>query len=150
MNNVFNTSFEVSLRILIILNTVQTRLSIDRITALDFIAVYGKDFGVSEYNLHGDNDYKFSEYTSKREIVSHAIKELVLRGYTIPHCNKSGFNYCISKDGVAFCESLNDIYAEDFTEIVKKTNALFYDYSDRKLTHCINEYAIAVLRGEKL
>lgn len=44
MNNIFNTSFEVSLRILIILNTVQTRLSSDRITALDFIAIYGKLF----------------------------------------------------------------------------------------------------------
>ncbi len=68
MNNIFNTSFEVSLRILIILNTVQTRLSIDRITALDFIAIYGKDFGVSEYNLHGDNDYRFSEYRLYAEL----------------------------------------------------------------------------------
>ena len=148
--NVFNTSFEVSLRMLIILNTVQTRLSIDRITALDFIAIYGKDFGVSEYNLHGDNDYKFGEYTSKREIVSQAIKELVLRGYINPRCNKSGFTYSISKNGVIFCESLNDKYAEDFTEIVKKANAVFLDYSDRKLTHCINEYAIAVFRDEKI
>ena len=148
--NVFNTSFEVSLRMLIILNTVQTRLSIDRITALDFIAIYGKDFGVSEYNLHGDNDYKFGEYTSKREIVSQAIKELVLRGYINPRYNKRGFTYSISKNGVIFCESLNDKYAEDFTEIVKKANAVFLDYSDRKLTHCINEYAIAVLRDEKI
>ena len=131
MNNIFNTSFEVSLRILIILNTVQTRLSIDRITDLDFIAIYGKDFGVSEYNLHGDNDYRFSEYTSKREIVSQAIKELVLRGYITPHCNKSGFNYSISKEGVAFCESLNDKYAEDFIEIVKKArNTETYTDSD--------------------
>lgn len=149
MNDVFNTSFEVSLRMLIILNTVQTRLSIDRITAFDFIAIYGKDFGVSEYNLHGDNDYRFSEYTSKREIVSQAIKELVLRGYITPHCNKSGFNYSISKNGATFCESLNDKYAEDFTEIVKNANAMFREYSDRKLTHCINEYAIATLGGKK-
>ena len=91
MNNIFNTSFEVSLRILIIVNTVQTRLSIDRITDLDFIAIYGKDFGVSEYNLHGDNDYRFSEYTSKREIVSQAIKELVLRGYITPHVKVKSF-----------------------------------------------------------
>ena len=55
----------------------------------------------------------------------------------------------ISKEGVAFCESLNDKYAEDFIEIVKKANVLFLDYSDRKLTHCINKYAIAMLRGEK-
>lgn len=150
MTDVFNTSFEVSLRILIILNTVQTRLSIDRITALDFIAIYGKDFGVSEYNLHGDNDYRFSEYTSKREIVSQAIKELVLRGYITPHCNKSGFNYSVSKNGTTFCESLNDKYAEDFTAIVKKANTLFLEYSDRKLIRCINEYAIAILGGKKL
>ena len=150
MNNIFNTSFEVSLRILIILNTVQTRLSIDRITALDFMAIYGKDFGVSEYNLHGDNDYRFSEYTSKREIVSQAIKELVLRGYITPHCNKSGFNYSISKEGVAFCESLNDKYAEDFTNIVKKTNSLFLEHSDRKLIRSINEYAINMAGGNSL
>lgn len=150
MNNIFNTSFEVSLRILIILNTVQTRLSIDRITALDFIAIYGKDFGVSEYNLHGDNDYRFSEYTSKREIVSQAIKELVLRGYITPHCNKSGFNYSISKEGVAFCESLNDKYAEDFTDIVKKTDSLFFEYSDRELIYIINEYAINMVRGTRV
>ena len=59
------------------------------------------------------------------------------------------FNYSISKEGVAFCESLNDKYVEDFIEIVKKANVLFLDYSDRKLTHCINKYAIAMLRGEK-
>ena len=150
MNDVFNSSFEVSLRILIILSTAQSRLSIDRITALDFIAIYGKDFGASKYNLHGDNDYRFSEYTSKREIVSQAIKELVLSGYITPHCNKSGFNYSISKNGTTFCESLNDKYAEDFTGIVKNANAIFRDYSDRKLIHCINEYAIAMLKGEKL
>lgn len=150
MNDIFNSSFEVSLRMLIILNTVQSRLSIDRITALDFIAIYGKDFGVSEYNLHGDNDYRFSEYTSKREILSQAIKELVLRGYINPHCNKSGFNYSISKNGKTFCESLNDKYAEDFTEIVKEANTLFLEYSDRKLIRYINEYAIATLGGKKL
>lgn len=150
MNDIFNSSFEVSLRMLIIFNTVQSRLSIDRITALDFIAIYGKDFGVSEYNLHGDNDYRFSEYASKRKIVSQAIKELVLRGYITPHCNKSGFIYSISKNGTMFCESLNDKYAEDFTGIVEKANLQFLEYTDRKLTRCINEYAIARLGGKKL
>lgn len=149
MKDVFNTSFEMSLRILIILNTAQSKLSIDRITALDFISIYGRDFGVSEYNLHGDNSYRFSEYATQREIVSQAIKELVLRNYIKPHCNKSGFGYNISSSGMSFCESLNDEYAEYFTEIVKKSIVCFSNYSDRKLTHCINEYAIAMFGGEK-
>ena len=48
MKDIFNTTFEVSLRILIVLNVTQTRLSIDRVSAMDFMAIYGKDFGVSE------------------------------------------------------------------------------------------------------
>ena len=100
MKDIFNTTFEVSLRILIVLNVTQTRLSIDRVSAMDFMAIYGKDFGVSEYNLHGDNNYRFSEYASKRKIMSESLKNLVLRGYILPHCNKSGFTYSISKSGM--------------------------------------------------
>ena len=148
MTEVFNTPFEVSLRILIVLNVAQARLSVDRISALDFISIYGKDFGVSDYNLHGDNDYRFSEYASKREIISQAIKNLVLIGYISPHCNKSGFNYSISKNGVLFCESLNDEYAENYATIVKKAHTMFIDYSDRKLIYTINHYAISVFGGK--
>lgn len=150
MSNLFNSSFEVSLRMLIILNTVQTKLSIERITALDFISIYGKDFGVSEYNLQGDNDYRFGEYSSRREIASKALKELVLRGFIVPHCDKKGFLYSISKNGCLFCESLNDKYATDYANIVKNANLYFYKYSDRKLICCINKYAIAILGERKI
>lgn len=148
MKDIFNTSFEASLRILIILNTVKKRVSAERITALDFISTYGKDFGVSKYNLHGDNDFRFSEYTLKREIVSESIKELVLKGYINPHCNKNGFNYSISENGTAFCEALNDNYAEEFAVIVNKSNEVYQNYSDRNLARCINEYAIAMFGGK--
>lgn len=148
MNNIFNTPFEVSLRILIILNTVKNRVSVERITALDFISTYGKDFGVSEYNLHGDNSFRFSEYTLKRKIISESIKELVLKGYINPHCNKNGFNYSISKNGTDFCNALNDNYAEEFAAIVNKSNEIYQNYSDRKLAHHINEYAIAMVGGK--
>lgn len=148
MKDVFNTPFEMSLRILMVLNISQDKLSIDRITALDFISVYGKDFGVSEYNLHGNNSYRFCEYAVKRQIVSQAIKELVLRNYIKLHCNKNGFGYSISSMGISFCESLNNEYTECFTDIVKKAIAQFSNYSDRKLTHCISQYAIAMFGGK--
>lgn len=148
MTDIFNTPFEVSLRILIVLNVTRARLSVDRISALDFISIYGKDFGVSEYNLHGDNDYRFSEYASKREIISHAVKNLVLAGYILPHCN-SGFIYSISKSGRSFCSSLNDEYAEDYTAIIKNAHNVFSSYSDRELIYTINNYAIAGLGGKR-
>lgn len=148
MSDIFNTPFEVSLRILIILNTVKSRVSAERITAFDFISTYGKDFGVSEYNLHGDNSFRFSEYTLKRKIISESLKELVLKGYVNAYCNKNGFNYSISKSGTDFCNALNDNYAEEFATIVNKSNKVYQKYSDRKLAHCINEYAVAIVGGK--
>lgn len=147
MRDIFNTPFEISLRVLIILNTTHAEISIDRILTLDFISIYGRDFQVSEYNLHGDNNYKFSEYSSRRKIVISAIKELVLRGYILPHCKKDGFTYSISEAGELFCLSLRDEYADEFTGFVKKANEKFADYSDRELVCYINESAISMFGG---
>lgn len=141
--------FEVSLRVLIILDVSNAGLSVDRISALDFMTIYGKDFGVSECNLHGDNDYRFSEYASKRDIISQAVKNLVLMGYILPHCNKSGFTYSISKRGISFCRALNNEYAEKYSTIVKKAHSTFSSCSDRKIAYTINEYAISGLGGNK-
>ena len=141
--------FEVSLRVLIILNVSNARLSVDRISALDFMTIYGKDFGVSECNLHGDNDYRFSEYASKRDIISQAVKNLVLVGYILPHCNKSGFTYSISKSGISFCHALNNEYAEKYSTIAKKAHSTFSSCSDRKIVYTINKYAISGFGGNK-
>lgn len=148
MKVIFNTTFEVSLRVLIVLNVTQNRLSIDRISALDFIVIYGKDFGVSEYNLHGDNNYRFSEYALKRKIISESLKNLVLMGYILPHCNKSGFTYSISKSGTTFCHSLNDDYAENYAIIAQRAHNMFAAYSDRRLIYTINHYAISDFGGK--
>ena len=84
MNELFNTAFEVSLRVLLILNVAQEKLSLEKITAFDFIANYGTDFEVSDYNLHGINRLRFSEYTVRREKINRGIKDLVLIGYVLP------------------------------------------------------------------
>ena len=46
MNELFNTAFEVSLRVLLILNVARDKLPLEKITAFDFIANYGTDFEV--------------------------------------------------------------------------------------------------------
>ena len=148
MNSIFNSPFELSLRILILMKIKKSRVTVDWISCIDFVTTYGKDFGVSEFNLHGDNEYRFSEYAAKREVVGIAIKELVLRGFVNPHCNKSGFNYSITASGIKLCEILNDEYAENYEKIAEKAISYFADYTERKLLNCINEKAILALGGK--
>lgn len=56
MNDLFNTPFETGLRAMLILSIIRSGgMTIDRLSAYDFMTIYGRDFEVSDWNLHGDN-----------------------------------------------------------------------------------------------
>ena len=67
MTKLFNTPFEVSMRILLaLLIAPKKQMSLDMITAIDFLTIYSSDFDISDYNLHGENIFSFSEFTKKK------------------------------------------------------------------------------------
>jgi hypothetical protein len=79
-NKLFNTTFENALRLLILLDVFDYPQTLDMLYAVDFMAAYGATFHITTSNLNGDNQYKFSEFASRREAVKLALKELVLDG----------------------------------------------------------------------
>ena len=60
MNSGFNSNTEISLRILLSLYASEEHLSVDELAIRDFMTVYAKDFGITAYNLHGDNKSNLS------------------------------------------------------------------------------------------
>ena len=60
-NKVFNTTFENMLRILVLMSVLAEPVNSDRLTALDFICIYGKKCKVLDKNLHGDNEFGCAE-----------------------------------------------------------------------------------------
>ena len=121
MNSVYNSVSEVKIRILLLLeHSTQKFLSSDLIVALDFITVYGKEFGVSEKNLHGDNRFKYSELPSRRQVVAQSIRTLVTDGM-LSISLKNGFEYAINDKGIDFVDSLESLYALEYSEIVRNT-----------------------------
>lgn len=148
MTQVFNSTFEASLRVMLILFSSKTELSLTQIAVYDFAATYGSDFSISNNNLHGRNDFRFCEYAVKREKIKSAIKELVLYGYVVPQFTNNGLLYFLSENGVTFCQKLNDEYANKYIKYVKQAIIIFSDYSDIELTKMINQRAISVLGGQ--
>ena len=106
--NVLGSVFEVSLRILLMLNEIKN-IELDelRIGAIDFIAIYAADFGLLDENLHGYGNYRFSEYPARKELVSSAIKELALNNDILFSPSKQGFLYKVSPSVVVklFCNT---------------------------------------------
>lgn len=141
MNNVFNTPHEMSLRILLLLDeSTLYPLDQERIVAFDFIASYGVDFDVSEYNLHGDNINRFSELSSRKELVGLAIKELVLKGL-ISVDTTDGFRYSITDEGSVYIGNIYNSYAELYRSNVLKAIQLYGNMSSIDITSMINERA---------
>jgi hypothetical protein len=150
MNEALGTLFEISLRVLLVLSAAKKRsVTADMIAAVDFITVYGKDFGVSDENLHGDNNFKFSEFTVRRENVTKAIKGLMLDGLVTVAVKDGGFSYSITEVGINYCSKFENEYAIIFQELAKRTWTFVSSQPERKIMELINRYSIAsVKRGE--
>ena len=84
MKRVLGTSFEMSLRVALLLDESEERdLSVGIIAALDFITIYANDFELAESNLHGNSKYRFGEFASRRELAREALRKLVLDGIVL-------------------------------------------------------------------
>lgn len=119
MDRLFNSTFENSLRLLILLDEYEMPQTLDMLYAVDFMTLYGVPFGVSNHNLQGDNDLKFSEFASQRELVKEALKELVLNGTAEAVGYKDGLSYVITTEGEDYCESLISEYACEYRKIAR-------------------------------
>lgn len=145
-NKLFNSAFENSLRILLLLAEFNCGQSLDKIYALDFMVSYGATFGVSEVDLNGDNQYKFSEFASRREIVRLALKQLVLDGLVLPDNSAAGILYSITDAGREYGATLESDYAEEYRITARKIVKIVSAVSERTIIDKINKMSAESLR----
>ena len=147
MPKLFNTPFEVSLRILLLLYAVRPlAMTIDRISAYDLMSVYGRDFGIAEQNLHGESQFSFSEFSAKREQCNGAMKSLLLDGFASVEKSHRGFLFALNGRGVKFAEAMQSEYAAEYMETAKKTHRALKETSDESLLSEITNKAIGSLK----
>lgn len=118
---IFNTDFEIGLRVCILLSiSYPDSLGTEDLAALDLISTYGKDYGASNANLHGDNKQSFNELNTRRAVVRKAIQKCGLDGYIRVDNSSKGFRYVLTEDGRGLVESLDSDYYEQYTQEAKK------------------------------
>lgn len=144
---IFNSTFENSLRAVLLLAAMKEPANLDRIYVLDFMVSYGVAFGFSTTDLNGDNPYKFSEFPSRRACVKDALKELVLDGYVTPLHEKNGIEYVITESGSKYSESLSSDYAKEYTRIAKNVIEKTGNIPERKIIAEINQMSAENRRG---
>ena len=143
MKTVLGTQFETSLRLLVLLLAVHERsLTEGEIVAIDYIASYASDFGISTYNLHGNSQYRFNELTARRELIKQGLKRMVMDGFVDISQTIHGFFYSISSEGLSYVVNLDNAYANDYYDIVTKVTDVMREKTEDVLFRIINQRII--------
>lgn len=146
-NELFNSVFEMELRILLLLSTGRKRkYTVERIIDLDFIICYASCFQFPYENLHGDNDYMYGELSNRRFLVIEAMKSLVTKGLAEVSINKE-YQFCASGTGQKYAKELESNYARQYQQIAVDVIKAFAKLPDEQLTLSIRENALRNLGG---
>lgn len=146
-DKVFNTEFEISMRLLLVLSqSEKKRLTFDSLVTADFISNYSKEFGLSHSNLHGENEFSFSEFSARRALAQKAIKQLVLENLVKVSYSNDGFKYSITERGQALSNSLASDYATEYRLYAQKAMVYMSSKNEKELLNLITREASKSLR----
>lgn len=148
MDRLFNSTFENSNRLMILLDECDMPKTLDWLYIVDFMAVYSATFGINDQNLNGNNSYQFSEFASHRENIKEALKNLVLTGTAQAVGYNSGISYIVTPEGEEFCKSLSGVYAREYRENVRMVIKTIGEKSERTLIEEIYRISGAHFREE--
>lgn len=141
MSNLFNSTFETSLRVLLTLYVHETAMNLDRIVATDFITIYAADFNIARNNLHGVNEFSFSEYSFRRQSATEAIKVLLLCEEITLETNSDGFIYRITDKGSSVCDEMTTQYAAEYINLSYKVKSALVGKNTTEIIEMINSKA---------
>ena len=120
MDKLFNTEFEVSMRLLMALDNV-SYINEDEIARLDFFAVYAEHYGFGDSNLNGPCTFPLSEFTIQRKLIKNSLKELLFKGIvTVRSDSNKGFIYAITDLGKSHILDMNDEYSKKYKQYMKQ------------------------------
>lgn len=148
MSKTLNSSFEISIRLLIALTVIETACTADYVMSVDFIAAYERSFGLSDCNLHGDNPYKFGELAVRRERTHSALKRLVLNGLLNVWQQDGNILYAPNAIGQDYAQKITGEYAQEYRAAVRQALARVKGMSERSILRLIESKSAQIHRQE--
>lgn len=139
MSNLFNSIYEIFLRILIQLFVLDGKeKTADYISSLDYLSLYSKTFKIKDYDLHGENPYRLGELATRLKSGRRALKALVSKGFASVSGTNQGFVFKITDRGKDVIEELKLDYAMNYMNIAIDVQDYFSEYSDTEVLNYIN------------
>jgi len=140
MDSLFNTPFEMSLRLLILLSAGGSKTA-DMLALADTVVIYGAEFGVADENLHGGVNYILDEFDTRRELVKETTRQLVRKGLVRVTPEYDGFRFSVAPQGKEFSNSLDSDYAAQYRQLAAAANSFIGDKTENEIFNIMSEIA---------
>lgn len=90
-------------------------LSPEELFVFDFVATYGKEFGLTDVSLNGDSEFTLSKATLRRKRVMESISYLVRNGYITLIAEENETKYELAERGNEFYKKISQTgYSEKY------------------------------------
>lgn len=145
-NNLLGTEFEISLRVLILLDELESeRLDVHQIACIDFMAIYGADFNILDENLNGNGMFRASEFSNKYILVSSAVKKLAYGQYINLSPSNDGYLYSINIEGKDIAKKINNTYSSEYRVAVYSVKNKYPDLDAHIMESIILNKSVEIL-----
>ena len=133
MMKLFNSRFELALRVMLILKN-SDKITKSEILALDLMSTYGKSCKIANENLHGNNQFDISEVAIRKELIDQAIAYLCLYELVEEFYDSSlGYTYRLTNNGRKIIDQVNNDYSDSYQKTLRKAIELVGKRDDEQL-----------------
>jgi len=115
MSKVFNTPFELGVRMVYLLMALYPRkLDLQRLVYFDYAAIYSADLDGPE-SLHTPVPLRGGEYTTRRDVIEEGLYLMTQRSFVDIEAGTNGISYQLGENGPALVGLIGGEYASELT-----------------------------------
>ncbi|MDD1505888.1 hypothetical protein PVA17_24550 [Lysinibacillus sp. CNPSo 3705] len=139
-DNLFNSSLEVALRILVLLNRAESNnFDIDRLVIFDYFILHRNDIDKNQESIHPPLPHRSSEIIIRRKLVQEGLDVLISRGLISTIYHNTGVFYSANRSTSLFVDLLKSTYFSKLTLVVEWVLSKYGNVSTPMLNKIINE-----------
>lgn len=112
--SLLDTAFEAELRALVFIFLLDEPADADYLGALDTLTINQRSFGIGSNNLNGIHRLAAGELRTRTDLMSQALKQLVLKGLATFDTSAEQVGFRITDEGASVVNKLRTEYAERF------------------------------------
>jgi hypothetical protein len=133
MSEVFNTPFELGIRMVYLLMAIYPRKAdLQRLIYFDYAAIYSADLDGPE-SLHTPVPLRGGEYTSRREVIEEGLYLMAQRSFVDVEASPNGISFQLGENGPALVGLIGNEYSRELYKRCQWVASVLGDKNDKDL-----------------